>query len=125
MSRNIADAAAPRSAETRSHPWQPDRALEVNPLTSCAELWDVMTVQPWMELAACPAELDPDAWFPEPGAHGPTTRRAIAICQGRCPVRRECLDYARSYQGRTRLTGIWGGLTDRERSGKPDRRKHA
>lgn len=33
-----------------------------------------------------------------------------SIC-GRCPVRGDCLEYALLYN----MTGIWGGLTDKER----------
>jgi WhiB family redox-sensing transcriptional regulator len=35
---------------------------------------------------------------------------AKGICQ-RCPIRVECLDYAKS----TRVAGIWGGTTESER----------
>ena len=64
-----------------------------------------MTV--WQDEALC-AETDPEAFFPEGGETG---RRAKKIC-GRCPVAKECLDYA---LGNDITFGIWGGTSPKER----------
>jgi WhiB family transcriptional regulator, redox-sensing transcriptional regulator len=65
----------------------------------------------WAERAACLAE-PPDLFFPI-GASGPPEHvaRAKAVCL-RCPVREQCLAYALE----TAQQGIWGGLTEDERS---------
>ncbi len=63
-----------------------------------------------MDQAACHA-VDATTFDPVPGdeeAEGSAKR----IC-ARCPVRLECLTLALSD---SRLTGIWGGLTARERA---------
>lgn len=62
----------------------------------------------WMVDAAC-VGVDPDLFFPEPGA---SVQEAKAVCAG-CPVREECLDYAMSHHENW---GIWGGVTARERA---------
>lgn len=55
----------------------------------------------------------PDAFFPD-GSDRVTQKFtediAKSICQN-CPVRVQCRDYALS----TRVTGIWGGMTEAER----------
>jgi WhiB family redox-sensing transcriptional regulator len=61
----------------------------------------------WMDGALC-AQADPEEWFPNPGEH---SQAAKAICDG-CPIRQECLDYARAEDIRW---GVWGGLTASER----------
>lgn len=68
----------------------------------------------WMGEAVC-ASADPEAWFPPKGS---STREAKRICRGGrgispCPVRSECLSYALRHDERF---GVWGGLSDRERS---------
>lgn len=67
----------------------------------------------WQTQAACRDE-DPELWFPT-GTTGPALaqiQQAKAICY-RCPVERECLEYAlATRQGH----GVWGGMTDEERS---------
>lgn len=63
----------------------------------------------WQEWAVC-AQTDPEAFFPET-RHTPYA--AKAVCE-RCPVREQCLDYALANGGA--LAGVWGGLTEAERS---------
>lgn len=69
----------------------------------------------WRARAAC-AAVDPDAFFPaaEPGtdAYRQQAAEAQAVCRG-CPVRRECLAFALATVQRS---GIWGGMTEAERS---------
>jgi WhiB family redox-sensing transcriptional regulator len=66
------------------------------------------TPMPWFEHAAC-AETDPDAWFP---SKGNATKKAKWVCNHRCPVRAECLDYALDTDQKH---GVWGGLSVNER----------
>jgi len=61
-----------------------------------------------MDAAACIGE-PVDWWFPKPNA---STRAAKAVCRG-CPVRQQCLDHALEHDERF---GVWGGLTEKERS---------
>ena len=61
----------------------------------------------WMKRAQCRGE-DLDLFFPALGA---SSTRAKAICSI-CPVRSECLDYARRDAD---TAGIWGGTSPRER----------
>lgn len=63
--------------------------------------------QGWAIKAACKSS-DPDLFFPELGQKGTEAKKICA----RCPVRRECLDYAIAHEERF---GIWGGMSDRER----------
>lgn len=67
----------------------------------------------WQAAAAC-ADLDPELFFPI-GEQGPARKDAQTakrVC-ARCPVSRVCLAYAlRSGQ----TSGIWGGMTERERA---------
>ncbi len=70
---------------------------------------DLLRDQPaWQDLGAC-QNADPEAWFPEQG--GPTAL-AKDICR-RCEVRTDCLEYALENREQH---GIWGGLTERERT---------
>lgn len=66
----------------------------------------------WSEWAACLRE-DPELFFPisEAGPGLEQADRAKAVCR-RCPVARECLDYALE-TGQD--TGVWGGTTPLER----------
>lgn len=75
----------------------------------------------WSMRGSC-RETGPDdeTWFPEAGGRATDAKR---ICQ-RCPVRRECLEYALKHGERY---GVWGGLSVRERqdlrrNGRPPRR---
>jgi WhiB family redox-sensing transcriptional regulator len=63
--------------------------------------------RPWAARAECRGE-DPALFFPGPDDD---TSAALSIC-ARCPVRRECLEYA--IEARERF-GIWGGTTERQR----------
>lgn len=62
----------------------------------------------WILDAAC-AGLDTEMFFPLPGDKT-TPEIAKRICQ-RCPVLRDCADFARDER-----FGIWGGETPRERN---------
>lgn len=62
----------------------------------------------WQEQAAC-KQADPDLFFPERGSPGDSAKR---VCVN-CAVRLECLEYALANSERY---GIWGGLTERERT---------
>lgn len=66
----------------------------------------------WMPLGACQQE-DPELFFPAGRARAARsqTDAAKAVCS-RCPVRPECLSYAR---GTRQQDGIWGGTTLEER----------
>lgn len=72
-----------------------------------SDLLDMATATEWMRDALC-AQADPEAWFPNPGEH---STAAKTICDG-CPIRQQCLDYARAEDIRW---GVWGGLTASER----------
>lgn len=75
-------------------------------------LFDVLRQRPrWMARAACrgqPTEL----FFP---VRGEDVRPALELCR-ECPVRRECAEYALgSTAGTLAVSGIWGGLSARQR----------
>lgn len=53
-------------------------------------------------------QADPDLFFPEKGG---STRNAKQIC-AKCPVRRQCLEYAMATD---QPFGVWGGLSEGER----------
>lgn len=61
----------------------------------------------WQDDGLC-AQSDPDAFYPEKGAHNTDAKR---VCKG-CPVVEQCLEYALANDERF---GIWGGLSERER----------
>jgi WhiB family redox-sensing transcriptional regulator len=63
----------------------------------------------WMREGVC-AQVDPNVWHPEKGG---SVKAAVRICRTTCPVAAQCLNYALE-QGE-RLTGVWGGTTERER----------
>lgn len=55
---------------------------------------------------------DPEVFFPEPGtSHTRELKWAIEECN-KCPVQRECAEYAIAA---VEPYGLWGGLTPRER----------
>jgi WhiB family transcriptional regulator, redox-sensing transcriptional regulator len=62
----------------------------------------------WQEQAEC-LTAESDLFFPERGSPGDSAKR---ICVN-CGVRLECLEYALANGERY---GIWGGLTERERT---------
>lgn len=65
----------------------------------------LLNPEPWMGQARC-REVDPDLWFPDKG-ESDKSQRAKEIC-GRCPVQRQCLQYALD---NTECWGVWGGLS--------------
>ncbi|MGC4951018.1 WhiB family transcriptional regulator [Streptomyces sp. DT224] len=73
-----------------------------------------MTAPDFMRDAPC-GEIDPEAMFP-----APTDKKAITFAKhevcGNCPARLRCLEWALDPASRSRH-GIFGGLTERERSG--------
>jgi WhiB family redox-sensing transcriptional regulator len=75
----------------------------------------------WRSAGAC-LHADPDLFFPisltERAAE--QIAAAKAIC-ARCPVRRECLEYAEAHDP---MYGIWGGttVTDRQRTRRRQQR---
>ena len=66
----------------------------------------------WRAVGAC-LNADPDLFFPisSAGRGLGQIAQAKAIC-ARCPVRRECLEYAHAHAPNH---GIWGGTTPEER----------
>ena len=62
----------------------------------------------WQESALCRGE-DADLFFPERGSPGDSAKRVCVNCN----VRLDCLEYALANSERY---GIWGGLTERERT---------
>jgi WhiB family redox-sensing transcriptional regulator len=76
-----------------------------------SELRDPDRPADWRALGEC-LQLDPEAFFPDPGA---SSAAALSAC-GRCVVRRRCLEWALAHDIRF---GIWGGLTQDERRALP------
>lgn len=66
----------------------------------------------WLDDALC-REVGTEIFFPDKGT---TAEEARSICRA-CPVRYECLSHALHLEanGVWQVTGIWGGLTPRER----------
>ena len=62
----------------------------------------------WQESAAC-KKAEADLFFPERGSPGDSAKRVCVTCD----VRLDCLEYALANGERY---GIWGGLTERERT---------
>lgn len=55
---------------------------------------------------------DPEIFFPEPGtSHTRELKWAVSECK-KCPVQRECAEYAIASN---EPYGLWGGLSPRER----------
>lgn len=65
----------------------------------------------WMEFSAC-ADSDPEIFFPTSQAESRKGEHK-KIC-GHCPVKDECLDFALVFD----LKGVWGGLTETQRTRK-------
>lgn len=61
---------------------------------------------PWRKRARC-LEMDPQVFFP---SDSDGVLMAKKICE-RCPVKRQCLEYAFE----NGLYGVWGGTSERER----------
>lgn len=87
-------------SDTAGTAWSGDASLVVMP-------------EPWMKDARC-TETDPDLFFPEQGGDAADrVRNAKKVCAS-CTVSKDCLAYALEHNERS---GIWGGLTERERRG--------
>jgi WhiB family redox-sensing transcriptional regulator len=76
----------------------------------------------WRDAGAC-RHADPDLFFPV----SMTGRAIIQVAEAkslcaRCPVRRECLDFARTHEP---IDGIWGGTTPEERQRERRRERRA
>jgi WhiB family redox-sensing transcriptional regulator len=73
-----------------------------------------LSVPEWMLDAPC-ASIDPELFFPDKGGSARAARR---ICGG-CEVRAKCLDYAVEIEStpgsQSYTTGIYGGLSAKER----------
>jgi len=69
----------------------------------------------WQGHAKCRETDDPDVFFPTGDSRLARTQEEAAkrVC-GECKVRQLCLDWAVSTR---QYTGVWGGLTERERRG--------
>ena len=69
----------------------------------------------WWMRAACQS-ADPDLFFPvsSTGKSLEQAAEAKAVC-GRCLVRRQCLAFALQTR---QMHGVWGGMTEEERSRK-------
>jgi WhiB family redox-sensing transcriptional regulator len=63
-----------------------------------------------MSQAACRGE-ELELFFPQRGVAATTMARAREVCAG-CPVRLECLDFAKVD---AEIMGVWGGTTKQER----------
>lgn len=61
----------------------------------------------WRHDAAC-RDMDPELFFPGTGV---SPEEALAVC-ARCPVRKDCLDWALKAPEKD---GVWGGTTARQR----------
>ena len=70
-------------------------------------LGDLTDNSDWRADARC-IGVDPELFFPMPGANG---RAAIRIC-AECAVREPCLDYALTVPERY---GIYGGVSEKDR----------
>lgn len=68
----------------------------------------VLTDVTWRASANC-ASVDPELFFPDKGAH---PARAKKVCGG-CTVRTECL--TESLTLGFHASGIWGGLSEKQR----------
>lgn len=76
-----------------------------------------LAVQSWYTQAACDGH-DTELWFPV--GSGEADPLAAAIC-GLCPVRGRCLEFALAHPRQT-AGGVWGGLTEDERTAERRRR---
>ena len=65
----------------------------------------------WMAQAQC-VGLPIELFFPVRGVSAATMALARGVCAAGCPVRVECLDYARADVD---TAGVWAGTTQRER----------
>ncbi|MFM9780401.1 WhiB family transcriptional regulator [Streptomyces scabiei] len=100
-------------ARTAAAPRRPEGALAVRePAATTA----------WKSRGACRTHHDPDLWYPE-GQSSPfrwQIAEAKEICNTECPVRQTCLEWALEHR---QDTGIWGGMSELERSALHGRRR--
>lgn len=81
---------------------------------------------PWMGHAKCRNE-DPELFFPEKDGNAPVIAAAAkAVCLGTdgyppCPVLMQCREWGLANE----VFGIWGGLSERDRSKERRRRQRA
>lgn len=70
----------------------------------------------WMDRGRCTKGHDPDDAFAEKRTDGTSSRRAMdfKMTCGRCPVRRECLEFGLAEYS-SREFGTYGGVTPEER----------
>jgi len=80
------------------------------PAGTLAEMVAQMYAHDWKDRAVCRG-LDPALFFLERGNGADQAKAACA----RCPVRRECLDYAIANDSPGHEYGIYGGMTAAER----------
>ena len=82
-----------------------DSGTDLNPVGQLRSLIDRFE---WHTRAACRGRSDVN-FFP---TRGESIRVARAFCSG-CAVCAECLEYALAHD---RTVGVWGGMTERERT---------
>ncbi len=73
----------------------------------------------WQDDAAC-REIGAELFYANDTEErvvkaGYETRQAKKICNS-CPVQEACLEYALDYETPSKMYGIWGGATPRERA---------
>lgn len=72
----------------------------------------------WTKSALC-LQIDADSFFPEGEMTQQKYRAAVQFCKS-CPVRLQCLDEAMRFEGedlgRRGRSGVWGGLTPKQRA---------
>lgn len=70
----------------------------------------------WRDRAACLTE-DPELFFPEgkTGIYLAQINEAKRVCNRRCPVRTQCITWALD-NPREAETGVWGGMSEDERT---------
>jgi WhiB family transcriptional regulator, redox-sensing transcriptional regulator len=93
--------------------------MQPDPFTDDPQFWSgtmpSVTVgsHSWRQAAAC-WSADPELFFPISSAGGSLEQvaRAKAVCAA-CIVRRQCLQYALAAN---ETHGVWGGMTEEERS---------
>ena len=73
--------------------------------------YEIVTMLPSLEGAACKDFEDPDLFFSPNYEDSETFNTLRSIC-GSCPVQKECLAYALEHRMKD---GFWGGLTAKQR----------
>ncbi|RLU79258.1 hypothetical protein CTZ27_37070 [Streptomyces griseocarneus] len=98
------------------HGLAPSSARSSSAARRASDAW----YEQWSGQAAC-REEDPELFFParHDGPGVAQIREAKAICR-RCPVVEDCHAWALSTD---QEYGVWGGMSERERRGRRERRK--